>query len=284
QIIKMLRIAFPDEDEGTLQEAATGSIDADRAAEKLLYLKSKAGVAVEEEQPMSRTTKRGTKWQHAPELSRHRVVPTAMGISGPSSQPHGIHDPFERIPLSELTVDARDWVAEHATDAEQCRQRAEALVLKRNELYTKAARAYSRRSTMSGHSGTAMYYSIEGHKLDARARVWRMRAAQSTVAAMRRNDANIVDLHGLTRAEAVAVVLEEVNAWYVRTRDMADTRERKRLKPLHIVTGRGRHSPDGKAHLHPSVVRALRNDNWWFEESAGYIDVLGVRQGGARLV
>ncbi|KAJ1662488.1 hypothetical protein IW140_005807 [Coemansia sp. RSA 1813] len=285
-IIDMLRIAFPDEEEALLQKAVAGSLDADYAAEKLLQIKSKPAAEddLKPEQPIRAAPKKGTKWHQAPGLSRHRVASAKLGTNEPASQPNTIHDPFERIPLSDLTTDARGWVAEHAVDPDQCRKRAEALILKRNELYAKAAKAYSRRSTMHGHSGTAMYYSIEGHKYDARARVWRMRAAQSAVAMMRQNDANVVDLHGLTCAEAVAIVLEEVNAWYVRTRATADARQLQNVKPLHIVTGKGTHSPDGKAHLHPSVVRALRNNSWWFEESAGYIDVLGVRQGGTRSV
>ncbi|KAJ2546340.1 hypothetical protein EV175_005636 [Coemansia sp. RSA 1933] len=276
QIVDTLRMAFPDEDAGLLEAAAAGSPDADHAAEKLLQLKGKA----EDAQSSVTTPRKGTRWHHVPELSRHRVVGSTA--RGGAVETNGPHDPFDRIPLSELTADARDWVAEHGTDAEHCRKRAEALVAQRNELYSKAAHAYARRTTARGHSGTALYYSIEGHKLDARARIWRMRAAQSAVAAMRRNGANVVDLHGLTRAEAVAVVLEEANAWYVRS--ATDGVRQQQRRPLHIVTGRGIHSPDGKAHLHPAVVRALRNDNWWFEESTGYIDVLGVRQGGTRSV
>ncbi|KAJ2661716.1 hypothetical protein IWW48_002262 [Coemansia sp. RSA 1200] len=268
-IVDALRIAFPDEEEVLLHEAADGAPDADRAAERLLQLKTMADTPVKK--PTS------TRWRQAPELLRHRVVSAAAETPGGMELPTA-RDPLERVPLESLASDARGWVAEHsAADPEYCRRRADALVLRRNELYAKAANAYSRRTTKGGHSGAAMYYSVEGHKLDARARVWRMRAAQSAVAAMQRNGTNIVDLHGLTRAEAVAVALEEANAWYARA-------QAANAPPLHVVTGLGRHSVDGKALLHPSVARALRNAGWWIEECSGFIDVLGVCQGGVRSV
>ncbi|KAJ1736935.1 hypothetical protein LPJ72_000951 [Coemansia sp. Benny D160-2] len=267
-VVNALRIAFPDEEEALLQEAADGAPDADRAAERLLQLKTVADTPAKK--PAS------TRWRHAPELLRHRIVSVAAETPGGGMELPTARDPLERVPLESLASDARGWVAEHsAADPEYCRRRADALVLRRNELYAKAAKAYSRRSTKGGHSGAAMYYSVEGHKLDARARVWRMRAAQSAVATMQRNGTNIVDLHGLTRAEAVAVALEEANAWYVRA-------QAANAPPLHVVTGLGRHSVDGKALLHPSVARALRNAGWWIEECSGFIDVLGVCQGGAR--
>ncbi|KAJ1939963.1 hypothetical protein GGF37_004185, partial [Kickxella alabastrina] len=140
-------------------------------------------------------------------------------------------------------------------------------------LYTKAASAYGRRHGLRHHGGTALYYSTEGHRLDVRARVWRMRAAQASVAEMRRADAGVVDLHGLTRAEAVAVVLEEVERWHAAGK----------CGRLHAVTGLGNHSVGGRACLHPSVVKALREQGWWFEEGRGYVDVLGVVTAGARM-
>ncbi|KAI8320838.1 hypothetical protein GQ54DRAFT_248488, partial [Martensiomyces pterosporus] len=184
---------------------------------------------------------------------------------------------LERIPLADLSGGARAWVADHHVDPAYCRSKAEALLEKRNELYRKAVQAYARRSTAKAHSATALYYSTEGHKYDAKARVWRMRAAQATVAAMKRASENIIDLHGVSRAEAVAVVLEEANVWYSHTK--STDAHLQRPAPLHIITGLGTHSVDGKARVHPSVARALRENGWWFEEGRGFIDVLGVRQG-----
>ncbi|KAJ1991511.1 hypothetical protein GGI25_003494 [Coemansia spiralis] len=278
-IVDSLRAIFPDEEESVLEAAALASQNADIAADQVLQIQSntqdQAKGGMEQKNGKG---KKGTRWRQALELASHRVVSSANTTTLPEDC--AAHDPLKRIPLSELSSDARQWVAEHPTDPAYCRRRADALLEKRNELYTKAAKAYSRKTTLNGHGGTAMYYSMEGHRYDARARVWRMRAAQAAVAAMQHNDASIIDLHGLTRAEAVAVVLEETNAWYARKRDTDSTSAH--AKPLHIVTGKGNHSTDGKAQLHPSVVRALRNNGWWFEEDNGYVSVLGVCQGGAR--
>ncbi|PIA16932.1 hypothetical protein COEREDRAFT_72799 [Coemansia reversa NRRL 1564] len=184
---------------------------------------------------------------------------------------------MEQIPLSEISGSARLWISEHPTDPAYCRKKAEACMQKRNELYTKAAHAYTRRNSLHHSCGTALFYSTEGHSYDARARIWRMRAAQASVAAMKRNNAEIVDLHGLTRAEAIAVVQDAVDSWYSSV--LAAEKGVVRTRPLHIVTGLGNHSIGHKACIHPSVVRVLRNGNWNFEEGDGYVDVLGTRKG-----
>ncbi|KAJ2095801.1 hypothetical protein GGI16_005084 [Coemansia sp. S142-1] len=256
ETVAALRMMFPDHSDDVLTQAAAESIDADAAAERLLL--ASAPPPAEEKPSMSRSRK--TNWQRA-DLSNHH-------IAAPPSTTIVERDPAERLPLSALARDAREWVSSHSADAAYCRERAAALFTERNVLYTKAANAYSRRSAKGAHSGTALYYSSEGHKCDASARVWRMRAAQAAVAAMRRNDSNLVDLHGLTRMEALAVVQDELVAWSSRDRN----------RPLRIVTGLGSHSVDGRARLHPAVIRVLRDSGWRFKENPGYIEVLGKRR------
>ncbi|KAJ2232538.1 hypothetical protein GGH97_006021, partial [Coemansia sp. RSA 475] len=91
---------------------------------------------------------------------------------------------------------------------------------------------------------------------------------------MKRRNANIVDLHGLTRAEAVAVVHDAVASWY----DNAVASDKAGVRSLHIVTGLGNHSIGGRACIHPSVVRLLNNGNWKYVEGDGYIDVVGAHR------
>ncbi|KAJ2742733.1 hypothetical protein GGI20_004269 [Coemansia sp. BCRC 34301] len=259
--VAALRELFPDHSEDVLAEAAAKSTDVDAAAERLLQAPVPPPPPLLLPPPMehrpSGSKSRKTNWQRV-DLSNHSIaVRPGAGMEE--------HDPTERLPLSALAKDAREWVALHSADAAYCRKRAAALFAERNELYTKAAHAYSRRTAKGAHSGTALFYSSVGHKCDASARVWRMRAAQAAVAAMRRNDSNLVDLHGLTRMEALAVVQDELLAWY----------DRDRSRPLRIVTGLGSHSIDSCARLHPAVIHALRDAGWRFSENPGYIEVLG---------
>ncbi|KAJ2876239.1 hypothetical protein GGH93_000896 [Coemansia aciculifera] len=253
ETVSALRMMFPDYSDDVLAQAAAKSIDANAAAERLLQASTPPPVG----EKTSTSKSRKINWQRA-DLSNHHIAasPSITMVD---------RDPAERLPLSALASDAREWVRSHSADAAYCREHAAALFAERNALYTKAAHAYSRRSARGAHSGTALYYSSEGHKCDASARVWRMRAAQAAVAAMRRNDSNLVDLHGLTRMEALAVVQDELVAWYARDRS----------RPLRIVTGLGSHSVDGRARLHPAVIRVLRDSGWRFSENPGYIEVLG---------
>ncbi|KAJ2377258.1 hypothetical protein GGI05_006893 [Coemansia sp. RSA 2603] len=281
QTYETLQMMFPDASTEILEMAAQKTADINNAIDCVLKLTSETQSA-----PKPRTDKMGVRWQRANELSSHRIVsPATNGTSNRVDKIENTeaHDVFERIPLADLSGDARIWVSEHNVDPAYCRKRAEEMLAKRNELYTKAAMSYSVRNSKKHHSGTALYYSTEGHKYDARARVWRMRAAQAVVASSRENDSSVIDLHGLSRMEAVAVALEEVNSWYVRLLKQRDYSTKTPIKPLHIVTGIGNRSANSKAIIHPAIVKALREDGWWFEEKLGYVDVLGIKQGGARV-
>ncbi|KAJ2616778.1 hypothetical protein H4S08_000614 [Coemansia sp. RSA 1365] len=272
--VESLQMLFPEHPKSLLELAAQETHDSDAAAERVLVLaegKTPPAVAV-----AVRKNKKATKWRSADELALCRVA-SSTNTSNNAGDEEIIHDPMEQIPLSEISGSARLWIAEHPTDPAYCRKKAAACMQKRNELYTKAAHAYTRRNSLHHSCGTALFYSTEGHSYDARARIWRMRAAQASVAAMKRNNAEIVDLHGLTRAEAIAVVQDAVDSWYSSV--LAAEKGVVRTRPLHIVTGLGNHSIGHKACIHPSVVHVLRNGNWTFEEGDGYVDVLGKRKG-----
>ncbi|KAJ2186062.1 hypothetical protein EV181_003520 [Coemansia sp. RSA 532] len=269
QTVDMLQMLFADVPIPLLERAALDTHDADAAAERVLVLK-------EEEEKAAQTIikSKKSKWKPAEELANYRVGVPVRPHVGPSIDV--VYDVSERVPLSDISGDARVWVARNPRDPEYCRKRAELLIAQRNELYSKAAHAYTRRNNLHHSGETALYYSTEGHKLDAQARIWRMRAAQASVASMKRRNANIVDLHGLTRAEAVAVVHDAVASWY----DNAVASDKAGVRSLHIVTGLGNHSIGGRACIHPSVVRLLNNGNWKYVEGDGYIDVVGARKGG----
>ncbi|KAJ2721678.1 hypothetical protein GGI07_003793 [Coemansia sp. Benny D115] len=263
--VRDLKALFPDTDHSVLEQAARESKnDMNTAIDKALT----PSAPKQEPTKSASKSRRSTRWQQAPELAAHRVKPTTTSTNKSSAAYSTARDPLERASLAELSEEARIWALENPADPQYCRDRASELLDRRNELYAKAARAYTRRSSKVHHSGTALYYSVEGHKLDLRARMWRMRAAQSAVAAMRNQGANVVDLHGLTREEATIVAMEQVSLWF----------QGEHHGPLHIVTGMGNHSAGGRACIHPVVVRALEKNGWRYEEGAGFINVLGVNR------
>ncbi|KAI9481557.1 MAG: hypothetical protein EXX96DRAFT_618487 [Benjaminiella poitrasii] len=164
-------------------------------------------------------------------------------------------------------------------DPDECRNIAMELIIERNELFRKAATAYRQaRNKGSGEGGIAFYYSDTARQIDSKARDWNMRAARATVRGhrLRQKDDHLLDLHGLTVAEAQAVVKEGVNQWFSRSQVQSARRE---FKPLKIVTGAGKHSQYGEAKLLPTTLKILKKEGWSYDmPHPGCIYVRGIRK------
>jgi hypothetical protein len=105
-------------------------------------------------------------------------------------------------------------------DPEECRDIAMQLIMERNELFRKAAAAYRQAKNKGpGESGIAFFYSDNARQIDSKAKDWNMRAARATIRGHRikQNDDHLLDLHGLTVAEAQVLVKEGVTQWYSRS-------------------------------------------------------------------
>ncbi|KAK3825309.1 MAG: hypothetical protein J3Q66DRAFT_396297 [Benniella sp.] len=159
-------------------------------------------------------------------------------------------------------------------DSAWCRERAQELREQRNELFRKAAQMHRQsKGKGAGMGGISAYYADEGRKLDAMAKQWNMRAARAVIHHHRlgNNDPNLVDLHGLTIAEAHTVVIEAVTEWHSRSAKQSAP------KPLKIVCGRGSHSKNKIARLYPHVLNLLMKDGWRCEAENGVILVKGIK-------
>lgn len=121
------------------------------------------------------------------------------------------------IPEYLLMNNQRDYLED---DPEECRDIAMQLIMERNELFRKAASAYRQAKNKGpGEGGIAFFYSDNARQIDSRAKDWNMRAARASVRGhrLRQNDDHLLDLHGLTVAEAQILVREGVNQWYSRS-------------------------------------------------------------------
>ncbi|CAO3654446.1 unnamed protein product [Mucor fragilis] len=121
------------------------------------------------------------------------------------------------IPEYLLMNNQTDYVED---DPEECRDIAMQLIMERNELFRKAAAAYRQAKNKGpGEGGIAFFYSDNARQIDSRAKDWNMRAARATVRGhrLRQNDDHLLDLHGLTIAEAQVLVREGLNQWYSRS-------------------------------------------------------------------
>ncbi|KAJ1974823.1 hypothetical protein H4R34_004573 [Dimargaris verticillata] len=89
---------------------------------------------------------------------------------------------------------------------------------KRNEAFNKAIHAFQCRKQLGRNSGTAFYYSQEGHRLDQFVKLWAARTARATVEShrSRNNETYCVDLHGVSCEHAIAIVEDELDQWFRR--------------------------------------------------------------------
>ncbi|KAI0188825.1 hypothetical protein EV127DRAFT_117825 [Xylaria flabelliformis] len=84
-----------------------------------------------------------------------------------------------------------------------------------------------------------------------------------------------IDLHGVPVQDGVAIALDRVWRWWNALPDEDRVRKVVRRDGLKIVTGLGRHNPDGKSRLRINVFKALVTDGWRVEVLTGAYLVIG---------
>ncbi|CAG8499377.1 5431_t:CDS:2 [Funneliformis caledonium] len=154
-----------------------------------------------------------------------------------------------------------------------CRMRAQEFMEMRSESYKKAFESYQKsKGHRSGEGGIAFHYSTEGRKFDTEMKRWNLRAARSSVRlnSEKRREENVLDLHGCSVNEALTIVKEKLNQWYSESGGTS-------LKPLKIITGLGKHSPNGVPKLPTAINKFLVKDNWNVKEYKGYLIVDGIK-------
>ncbi|KAG0638982.1 hypothetical protein HOY80DRAFT_886967 [Tuber brumale] len=152
-----------------------------------------------------------------------------------------------------------------------------AYAIARDEAFTKAAAAHRRSKSDRLMSGAAAVYSEQGHEHNNRVREYSNTAAEELV--NQNSSGDILDLHGTTVKQAVKISRERTTRWWARESDDRERRRRGGAKALCIVTGRGRHSKDGKPRLLPAVSKMLIQEGWDIEVQGGQVLVWGVRAG-----
>ncbi|KAI1827265.1 hypothetical protein F4861DRAFT_400452 [Xylaria intraflava] len=86
---------------------------------------------------------------------------------------------------------------------------------------------------------------------------------------------NMIDLHHVSVQDGVDIALDRVWKWW---NGLGEEKARKGPRDgLRVVTGLGRHNPDGKSPLRTRVFKALLADGWKFEVLTGAYLVTGRR-------
>ncbi|KAI0441898.1 hypothetical protein F4803DRAFT_551695 [Xylaria telfairii] len=85
-----------------------------------------------------------------------------------------------------------------------------------------------------------------------------------------------IDLHGVPVQDGVAIALDRVRRWWYALPEEDRARNKvARDDGLKVVTGLGRHNPNGKSRLRINVCKALAADGWRFEVLTGAYLVTG---------
>jgi DNA-nicking Smr family endonuclease len=143
----------------------------------------------------------------------------------------------------------------------------------RNEAFQKAAASYRRSRSDKLMGGAAAFYADLGHDYNSKTKEYENIAAERYVTENSTDD--VLDLHGVTVAQAVKIAKERTTRWWVEAKP--DEKGRG-VRPFRIVTGLGRHSKGGEAKLAPAVTKMLQREKWNIGIGHGEILVYGVRK------
>ena len=141
--------------------------------------------------------------------------------------------------------------------------------------FTSAAAAHKRGRSDHLMSGAATYYSAVARENIKAANDLNAAAANAHVAAQ--SSYKVLDLHGVTVADAVRISKEKINLWWDRLGDAkyAPGGGGPARDGYRIVTGIGRHSKDGAPRIGPAVSRMLVREGWKVQVDHGELIVYG---------
>ncbi|KAI8838389.1 hypothetical protein BC829DRAFT_436255 [Chytridium lagenaria] len=187
-------------------------------------------------------------------------------VSGGRSTDAG--EPDSNVRNSYPFTDSNDHM-----DPDYCRKMASEYHQKRVDAFQRAASCF-KRGKLTGR-GTAAYYAEMGQAETKKMEHWNRLAA---TAVLRQNGelhkqeaGSIIDLHGLTRAEALKAIDHHVNEWY-----NAKGANSYPSAPLKVITGSGSHSKKNEPVLLPSVLGHLKKTGWktHYEPGQGWFYVV----------
>ncbi|PWN44640.1 hypothetical protein IE81DRAFT_250545 [Ceraceosorus guamensis] len=168
-----------------------------------------------------------------------------------------------------------------AYSSTECRDIAANYRLQREEALRKASSTYRRVGPAA-----AWYYADTARELEAKARIWNMRAAHELISERKTKRAQDVsgygalstgvgiedeiDLHMLSLHEALDVTRKALQEWnasndFVQKRADGTTQKRG----LKIITGVGNHSVNRTPILRPGIKRMLEREGWDAQEQHG---------------
>lgn len=142
-------------------------------------------------------------------------------------------------------------------------------------LFAQAAAAHRKANSDHLRHSEAGFYSRQRRAHEAQARRYEEVAARRLVAGQ--STADELDLHGLAVRDAVGITRQRVRAWWDGLGDARfDHRARASAPRYRVVTGLGKHSPDGRAKIGPAVGKMLLREGWRVQFGQGVLTVTGL--------
>lgn len=140
---------------------------------------------------------------------------------------------------------------------------------------SQASNAYRKGKSDHLMGGAAAYYAAVGRENVKAAKELSSLAADSLV--MSQSNSDMLDLHGVSVADAVRIAKEQVALWWY---NLGDTKYAtggggRAREGYRIVTGVGRHSRDGAPKIGPAVSRMLVGEGWKVAVGQGEILITG---------
>lgn len=144
-----------------------------------------------------------------------------------------------------------------------------------NNAFSQASNAYRRGKSDHLMGGVAAHYASVGHENARAAKELNAKAADRLV--MSQSTSNMLDLHGVSVADAVRIAKEQVAYWW---HSLGDTKYATggggpAREGYRVVTGIGRHSRDGAPKIGPAVTRMLVREGWKVIVGQGDILITG---------
>ncbi|KAJ1922623.1 hypothetical protein IWQ60_006410, partial [Tieghemiomyces parasiticus] len=238
---EILRTMFPDHTSAQLRDTLARYENLDAAVNALLNPPpARSNYAALSRPPAPASTGRfgvlapkATARPAGPPRNQSLAAPPPTSSSSPSLD--GFRAPRRgRNHALAATRDEDDNEADRSL--EHCHAMVEHYTQKRHTAFTAAADAFTRRNKLGNHSGTALYYSMEGKRADGQLKAWQNREARALVEHQRRraDDPYLLDLHMVYVKQAMAIVVEDLDAWYAAEMAKPNVQTRRCLK---IVTG-----------------------------------------------
>ncbi|KIV92007.1 hypothetical protein PV10_06487 [Exophiala mesophila] len=169
------------------------------------------------------------------------------------------------------------WASKASGTGSGQRQAAAAHRIAASHHFGQASVAFKKSKSDRLMGGAAAYYSQVGHEQMRKAK--EMQAAEADALVGGQSSSTVLDLHGVSVADALRITSDRVQSWWDGLGDtkymLGGAGGAAMRKGFRIVTGVGSHSKNHAPKIGPAVSRMLLKDGWKVEIGHGELTVTG---------